>query len=184
MSSQSLHALAYHGSLRRFDTFQSHPDQRMTRSPTARFGTFCIEDPRIAASFTLRPHVLNAGYRSPQGSRSLWEDPWALDEDPFDRGASVAEVEVRLIHPKTLSALTWVDIVEQARVSPEKAQHHLERWQAAGHDGLRIDAWNPDEFAPSGQPSLETDAITWVAFHPSALRIQHWFDAEDAWARA
>lgn len=173
---------AYHGSLRRFPRFAVTPVHRATVAPTARLGTFCVEDPRIAAHFTLRPHVISAGYRHADGSRILRDDPWSLDEDPFLPGASVACVSVTLTNPKLMSVNEWLTLMGGLNRAPHLTPTVLDHWRQKGHDGLRIEAWR--ERAPmafAGRPSVETDAVTWVAFDPQALVITDWMDATDAW---
>jgi hypothetical protein len=174
--------VAYHGSLRRFPSFVAQPTRRMTVSPTSHFGTFCVADPKIAAHFTLRPHVISEGYQSPQGSRILRDDPWWIDPDPFEVGASVAEVEGILHNPRILTAKAWVELVEMLSAEPHVARAMHQMWQKRGHDGLCIEAWDKTLNARGQTPSVETDATTWVVFDPSALRVKRWFDAVNAWS--
>lgn len=174
--------LAYHGSLRRFEVFEAQPPRRMSASPTTSFGVFCVADPRIAAHFTLRPHVVSEGYQSPEGSRILRDNPWWIDPDPFEPGASVASVAVSLRRPKVFSAVDWSVLVETLQQSPLVAQAMHEAWQKQGYDGLRIDAWDQNPGLRGKLPSVETDATTWVAFDPAAIRVRNWFDAISAWS--
>jgi hypothetical protein len=173
---------AFHGSVNRFAQFEATPRRRATVAPTAGLGTFCVEDPRIAAHFTLRPHVLAAGYAHPLGSRILTDDPWALDSDPFLPGAGVAQVHLHLVAPVLLSVNTWLALMADLDRVPQRVTDLRDIWQSRGHDGVRIEAWDGNPLADGERlPSVETDAVTWVAFAPQALTIERWLDPADAW---
>lgn len=181
--------VAYHGSLRRFERFAALPPRRLSGSTSAALGVFCVEDARIAAHFTLRRHVINEGYEDAQGSRLLRDDPWALDADPFERTASVARVHVRLRSPKVWTLPEWIAWLEDLEARPPSEQAvrvaaQKEAWQAAGHDGLCILAWDGQPLAGGRLPTVETDATTWVAFQADRCEVVCWTDAVSAWRAA
>lgn len=161
---------AYHGSCQRFERFVLAPPRRATSAPTAHWGCYCVADPRVAAHFTLRPHVLEEGYQSPEGSRCLLDDPWLLDPDPYLPGAGVARVAVHFNRPLHMAALDWAKLVEKSKQAPHQTEHQWENWKKAGYDGLIIAP------APQGVLGIEATSTTWLAFYPEALRVLSWQD--------
>lgn len=160
----------YHGTTQHFDRFLDEPHQRNTPSATNLIGVFLSECPRIAAHFTLKTDVLDDGYDSLIGSRSLRQYPWQYDPDPFLPGACVLHCRARVENPIVLSAIEWVDIVDgmsEADILLVRAQ-----WIAQGHDSVLVEPWDGvshhDEF---GAPCIETHAQTLIVFDAERVCI-------------
>lgn len=180
--------LVYHGTTRTFDVFDPAPEQA-SGSLTATWGTYFSASPQIAAHFTLKPEVVDAGYDTDEGSRSLVRDPWQFDAAPFQAGAQVLTAEVTLNNPKVMDAVTWVALVEDLHGDLDpmpRARALRAAWEADGHDGLFIPAWDGHHTDADGMtPSVETDADTWVVFDAHSVRIVARQAAETPWpARA
>lgn len=166
---------AYHGTLTDFDQF-ALDQPSVSASWTSRLGLFFSESAPIAAHFTLKANVVDAGYDSVRGSRSLLEHPGRFDPEPFLPGARVISVELNLVHPHIMSAVEWTRWVESVHGEKEGEASVIafrQTLQAAGHDGLKVEAW--DGHLPQADdltPCVETDAPLWVAFSPDTVRIQ------------
>jgi len=173
--------LAYHGSTARFTAFNPAAPA-VAGSATARLGIFLSADPRIAAHFTLRPWVISDGYAHPAGSRSLLDDPWQFDPDPFLPRAAVATVALAWRHPFPMQASDWARWIERVarQANPAASVAAFRHWcERSGHDGVLVQAHDGQGAV---RPSLETDAPTYIAFRPDQVTLERWTDAADAWA--
>lgn len=177
----------YHGTTQTFETFDRLADQA-SGSITAQLGVFVSASPQIAAHFTLKPDVLDAGYDSHEGSRSLIRDPWRYDRQPFLPNAHVLDVAFDFNRPKHLDAIAWMTLVDGLQ-GVNGAQAQVERlreaWLEAGHDGLIIAAWDGESTDADGVvPSVEMDADTYVIFQPETVQILERRAAETCWPQA
>lgn len=174
----------YHGTTRTFEAFDRQADLASV-SMTARLGVFLSASPEIAAHFTLKPEVLDAGYDSLEGSRSLIRNPWRYDRQPFLSNAHVLTVAFELNHPHRFDAISWMTLVDDFQ-GVTGAQTHFEqmrqRWLEEGYDGLIIEAWDGHSTDADGvRPSVEMDAVTYVIFQPERAQILERRVAETCW---
>lgn len=173
--------VAYHGTTAHFEQFEVGC-AGVSGSSTSSLGGFFSTDPAIAAHFTLKPDVVDAGYDSAAGSRSLLSHPGRYDPMPFLDHARVAEVELVLERPYLMSAQAWADWVDDIHgimTDPEadvKAfrQHLLDQ----GHDGIQIEAWDGQRAADGTAPSVETDAVSFVVFNREQVTLKGWRPAD------
>lgn len=176
--------MGFHGTTRQFARFCPRA-KAVSGSATAGLGIFFSSDLRVAAHFTLRPHVINEGYAHPMGSRHLLNDPWEFDMDPFLPDAHVIQAQLRLTNPYHSTAVNFARWVEHLRHLPD-ARLQVARCRAelihAGHDGVLVAAWNIKDACPDGRkPCLEFDADTWIMFNPDQITIETRADVLSAW---
>jgi hypothetical protein len=178
---------AYHGTTRAFDAFDPAAPLA-SGSLTATFGTFFSTSAPIAEHFTLKPEVVDAGYDTEEGSRSLVRDPWRFDPAPFQANARVIAADVILQRPLVMDALAWMALVDQVHSTMEPdalVRAWRQSWEAAGHDGLLISAWDGQCTDADGvTPSVETDADTYVVFDARPVQILGSQPADACWERA
>lgn len=165
----------YHGTASPpFDRFRVGPSgDAGSGHNSARLGVFLTGCPRIAATFALKPDVIDKGYDTMAGSRSLLRNPYAFDEDPFLPDAAVLTCEADLGHAFPISASAWCDLVDAAACGePDPFGPLLAGARAAGCDHIAIARALPGERDSLGcRPSMEYDAETWVVFDPAAVAI-------------
>ena len=172
--------MLYHGTVSEFDQFTLDPPGRNSPAPSRSLGVFLSNCPRIAAHFTLKDEVLDAGYDSHEGSPSLRNDPWQFDADPFLEGACILHCAVDLTHPVHFSCLEWMTLVEEK--GSDELQALRDAWLASGHDGLIVEAWDGQvEHPEHGKPCVEMHGATVVVFDPTRVHIRQRQPAAQAW---
>lgn len=166
--------LAYHGTDRMFDCFKDQSAMR-SGSDSGQLGHFFSADPKIAAHFTLNEEVLDAGYETEEGSRSL-RDPYRFSADPFVPGAQVIQAELilgRCHHMSAVAWMEWLDTIHSGTVAQGEPLRWRQTLMDQGYDSLVINAWDGHSRDADGvRPSLETDATTWVVFEAAKIVIR------------
>lgn len=177
----------YHGTLQpleRFDAQAAAPelqDGEGVWGHARGLGTFFSVDPKIAAHFTLKAEVLDAGFDSHQGSVSLVNNPWQFDADPFLPGAQVLACQAPTgLNLASVPVLAWVAQCEEW--DEEVWQEWKTRLQAQGFDGVEIPAWDGQQTHPDyGSPCVEYHATTYALFDPRPVTIVDRQPAQALW---
>lgn len=170
----------YHGTLSEFDQFTLDPPERNSPAPSRSLGVFLTACPRIAAHFTLKSEVIDAGYDSDTGSATLRHNPWQFDPDPFLENACILHCSTELGQPVRLSCLEWMALVEEKSSDELHALRQI--WLDAGHDGVIVEAWDGDtEHEDYGRPCVEMHSAMVVVFDPQAVQIHKRQPAGEAW---
>lgn len=147
-------------------------------------GTFFSESPRIAAHFVLKPEVIDAGYDSHEGSRSLCQNPWRFDPEPFEPAAQVLKCELPdNAQWHAIPLMRWMEMIadeEEAFFAGLR-----ERCVQEGKTGVVIEAWDGQAEHPHhGRPCVEYYAPTYVVFDASPVTILEARPAAEAWDMA
>lgn len=182
--------ILYHGTRRSIEQFQpigpghDPTDTGVAWSHTRGLGTFFSTCPRIAAHFTLKPEVIDQGYESDEGSKTLRENPWRYGSQPFEPGSQVLTCALADEHDPTrlapLDLMEWMTICEEW--STAQVTQMREELQAQGFHGLYIQEWDgEEEHEDHGTPCVEYHAPTVVLFDASRATITDRRPAEQAW---
>lgn len=172
----------YHGTCRQFDAFlvDAPAPEGLLWSHTRALGTFFTGSAKVAAYFTLKPDVTDAGFDSDAGSHSLLEDPWQYDAQPFDEGAQVLTCQVSAERLYALPLMRWMELCEEADEN-RMTDMRLD-YQSQGFDGILIEAAEEgEEHYEYGRPCAEYDTITVVLFDPSSVTITERGEPGQAW---
>lgn len=158
-------AVLFHGSTAAFEAFDDGMLGSISAAPSAALGHFLTSNPAIAASFTLRPEILDAAYDTLKGSSVLLDASWPLGrtENPFEAGAHVKYVVLNLRNPARIDAADYAELVDNEMDWKECRLALMSK----GFDGLLIarDA----EKVEVGELCVEYAADTWVAFEGRSM---------------
>ena len=182
--------ILYHGTRRPIEQFQpigpghDPTDTGVAWSQTRGLGTFFSTCPRIAAHFTLKPEVIDQGYDSDEGSKTLRENPWRYDSQPFEPGSQVLTCALADEHDPTrlapMDLMEWMTICEEW--STAQVTEMREELQAQGFHGLYIQEWDgEEEHEDHGTPCVEYHAPTVVLFDATRASITDRRPADQAW---
>ena len=159
----------FHGTCCEFEKFSDAALGKQSGAPSSSLGHFFSTNPTIAASFSLRPEVVDAAFDTLKGSSVLLNPRWVStrSSNPYAEGSRVVLAVADLRNTASIEANEFAALVDQDEPLDWVAVRA--DLLAAGYDSIQIR--KDPVLVEAAQLAYEYAADTWIALEGASIRL-------------